>query len=175
MKSTLKLVTPSMEYAKELMDYRNEFLNEGEKVVNGAGGLGDFDNTEEYLNWLEKFRSKETVPEGFVPSTTWLAINEDNILVGIINIRHELNDYLLKVGGHIGYGIRKSQRKKGYATEMLKLALKDCKNLNLEKVLITCNSNNIASEKTILNNSGVFENEIKEGDEVVKRFWIEVQ
>ncbi len=175
MKSTLKLVKPSTEYAKELMDYRNEFINEGRTAIDGSGGLGDFDNIDEYLNWIEKFGSKETVPQGFVSSTTLLAINEDNILVGIINIRHELNEGLLKVGGNIGYGIRKSERKKGYATEMLKLALKECKALNLEKVLVTCNYDNIGSEKTILNNNGVLENEITNDDEIIKRFWIEIK
>ncbi len=170
----LRLEAPTMDYAKQLMEYREEFFNEGRNTIDGGGGLHQFDNGKDYLDWVESFGSKETVPSGFVPSSTFLAINEDNRLVGIINIRHELNEMLFNVGGHIGYGIRESERRKGYATEMLKLGLEKCKDLGLEKVLVTCNKENLGSAKTILNNNGVFENEMQDGDNVFKRFWIEV-
>lgn len=78
----------------------------------------------------------------------------DGRLVGMIHIRHRLNDYLLDFGGHIGYSIRKSKRRQGYATEMLALALIECIKLNIKKVLITCDKNNIGSAKTIINAEG---------------------
>lgn len=171
----LKLVAPTMEYAKQIMEYREEFLGEGRKSIDGGCGLEAFDNVENYIARVKLFSNKDTVPKDFVSSSTFLAINDNNKLVGIINIRHELNEGLLKVGGNIGYGVRKSERKKGYATEMLKLGIEECKALNIKKALVTCNVENIGSAKTIMNNGGVLENEIENGTEVFKRFWIKVK
>ena len=106
----------------------------------------DFDN---YLNNLELKEAKD----GLVPDSVFFLLDEDrNKLIGAVNIRHYLNDYLLKFGGHIGDGIRPSERKKGYATKMIELALIECKKLGMDKVLITCNKSNIASAKTIIKN-----------------------
>ena len=96
-------------------------------------------------------------------------------MVGIIDIRHRLNDYLLQFGGNIGYSIRKSERRKGYAKAMLSLGLAECRNLGLEKVLITCDKENISSAKTILACGGVLENEIAEGCRITQRYWIALQ
>ncbi|NOW05617.1 putative acetyltransferase [Clostridium beijerinckii] len=96
----------------------------------------------------------------------------DGHLIGMIDIRHRLNDYLLNFGGHIGYSVRKSERRQGYATEMLGLALKECVKLGIKKVLITCNKNNIGSAKTIVNNNGILENEVDEGNRITQRYWV---
>jgi len=127
----------------------------------------DFDN---YLNNLELKEAKD----GLVPDSVFFLLDEDrNKLIGAVNIRHYLNDYLLKFGGHIGDGIRPSERKKGYATKMIELALIECKKLGMDKVLITCNKSNIASAKTIIKNGGILENEIKDSDgEIIQRYWI---
>lgn len=85
----------------------------------------------------------------------------------MIDIRHRLNDYLLNFGGHIGYSVRKSERQKGYTTEMLALALIECMKLNIKRVLITCDKDNIASAKTIINNGGILE-----GSGITQRYWI---
>ncbi len=173
--ANLKLVAPTMDYAEQIMEYKTEFLNEGRTVIDGSCGLVNFDTPEAYLENVKSCSHKTTVPEGLVPASTYLAINENNKVVGIINIRHELSEILLKMGGHIGYGIRESERRKGYATEMLKQALEKCKELNLEKVLVTCNTDNTGSAKTIINNHGVLENEIEHDGNFYKRFWIEVK
>jgi predicted acetyltransferase len=95
------------------------------------------------------------------------------MILGSVNIRHCLNEDLLFRGGHIGYGIRPTQRKKGYATLMLGLALEKCREMGLKKVLVTCNQDNIGSAKTIRNNGGILENEVtEENGTVIKRFWI---
>jgi len=92
------------------------------------------------------------------PSTTYLAIREiDNYIVGMVDIRHYLDEFLTQVGGNIGYDVRKSERNKGYAKQMLKLALEKCKELKMKKVLITCDKDNIASEKVILSANAKFE------------------
>ena len=117
--------------------------------------------------------SEDTVPKGLVPSTTYLAIREiDNYIVGMVDIRHYLNEFLTQVGGNIGYDVRKSERNKGYAKQMLKFALEKCKELKIKKVLITCDEDNIASEKVILSANAKFEDIRNIDDENKKRFWI---
>lgn len=90
----------------------------------------------------------------------------------MINIRHRLNEYLLQFGGNIGYSVRPSQRRKSYATEMLALALEECRKLGLNRALVTCDKTNIGSAKTIQKNGGVLENEVLEGDRITQRYWI---
>lgn len=93
----------------------------------------------------------------------------------MIDIRHRLNDYLFQYGGNIGYSIRKSERRKGYATEMLGLALEECKRMNMDKVLVTCNKCNDGSAKTIKKNGGRLENEVLEDGELIQRYWITIK
>ena len=132
------LVKPNLSYADEILKYKKEFL-EDEPIINGSAGLDRFSTIEEWLEELEKRSSKDTVPKGLVPSSTYLGIREkDNYIVGMINIRHYLNEYLTQVGGNIGYSVRKTERNKGYAKQMFKLALEKCKGLKIKKVLITC-------------------------------------
>jgi len=168
------LVKPNLSYADEILKYKKEFL-EDEPIINGSAGLDRFSTIEEWLEELRKRSSKDTVPEGLVPSSTYLGIREkDNYIVGMIDIRHCLNDFLLQVGGHIGCGVRKSERKKGYAKQMIRLALEKCKELKIEKVLITCNEDNIASEKSIISCGGILEDIRTVDGKNYKRFWIEI-
>nr|WP_314459456.1 GNAT family N-acetyltransferase [uncultured Clostridium sp.] len=99
----------------------------------------------------------------------------DNKIIGVIDFRHHINHPILSVwGGHIGYSVRPDERKKGYAKEMLRQNLKNCKAFGLDKVLITCNYANIASEKTIIANGGVFEKEVYIDSNRLKRYWIQL-
>ena len=111
-----------------------------------------------------------------VPSTTYLAIRQsDNRIVGIIDLRHHINHPILgSWGGHCGYSVRPSERGKGYAKEMLRLNIQNAKALGIEKLLVTCDADNIASEKTILGNGGVFESTIQVEGTEMKRYWITV-
>lgn len=130
----------------------------------------DFDN---YLNNLELKDAKD----GLVPDSVFFLSDEtNNKLIGAIDIRHYLNDALLKNGGHIGDGIRPSERRKGYGTLIIKLALEECKKLNINKVLICCDKDNVGSAKTIINNGGILENEIVNDDlTITQRYWIEIK
>lgn len=94
--------------------------------------------------------------------------------MGAVNIRHRLNEKLLKTGGHIGDGIRPSERRKGYATAMLALALEECKKLGIDKVLMCCDKDNIGSAKSIVKNGGVLENEVEEEGHIEQRYWIQL-
>lgn len=168
----LKLVLPTPDYKNIIMNYKSEFIASKDRMY-GTGGLK---NAENFNTWYIAFCNnlkEETVRKGLSPETTYLAIRtDDNHLVGMINIRHRLNDFLLKNGGHIDFSVRESERQKGYAIEMLGLALKECIKLNKKKVLITCDKDNIASAKTILRNGAILENEIQDGTKISQRFWI---
>lgn len=168
----LKLILPSPEYKEELIDYKMEFI-ESMDSMDGTAGLGIAKTFEEwYLALCDNLR-EETVREGRVPATTYMAVSvESGRLIGMIDIRHRLNDHLLNLGGHIGYSVRKSERQQGYAKEMLALALKECEKLNIKRVLITCHKENTPSARTIISNGGVLENEIPEGRRVTQRYWI---
>ena len=169
------LVKPDLSYADEIIKYKEESLAES-PIINGSAGLDRFSSIEDWLEELKKRSSEDTVPKGLVPSSTYLAVREkDNYIVGMIDIRHYLNKYLTQVGGNIGYGVRKTERNKGYAKQMLKLALEKCKELKIKKVLITCDEDNIASEKVILSANAKLEDIRNVDGENKKRFWIDLQ
>ena len=168
------LVKPDLSYSDEIIKYKEESLKEN-PLINGSAGLNRFSSIEDWLEELKKRSSEATVPEGLVPSSTYLGVREkDNYIVGMIDIRHYLNEYLTQVGGNIGYSVRKTQRNKGYAKQMLKLALEKCKELKIKKVLITCDEDNIASEKVILSANAKFEDIRCIDGENIKKFWIEL-
>ena len=168
------LIKPNLSYADEIIKYKEESLKEN-LLINGSAGLNRFSSIEDWLEELKKRSSKDTVPEGLVPSSTYLGVREkDNYIVGMIDIRHYLNEYLTQVGGNIGYSVRKTERNKGYAKQILKLALEKCKELKIKKVLITCDEDNIASEKVILSANAKFEDIRCIDGENKKRFWIDL-
>ena len=168
------LVKPDLSYADEIIKYKEESLAES-LIINGSAGLDRFSSIEVWLEELKKRSCEDTVPKGLVPSSTYLAVREkDNYIVGMIDIRHYLNEYLTQAGGHIGYGVRKTERNKGYAKQMLKLALEKCKELKIKKVLITCDEDNIASEKVILSANAKLEDIRNVDGENKKRFWIDL-
>lgn len=171
----IKLILPNLNFKNEIEEYKNEFILNGDSM-DGCAGLGNIESFEEWIQILKYNSNISTVREGFVPSSTYMAIREsDNRIVGMIDIRHFLNDYLEKFGGHIGYSVRKSERQKGYAKKMLELALEKCKELNINRVLLTCSKDNIPSMKTILSQGGILENEILEGERITCRYWIDLK
>ena len=168
------LVKPDLSYADEIIKYKEESLAES-PIINGSAGLDRFSSIEIWFEELKKRSCEDTVPKGLVPSSTYLGIREkDNYIVGMIDIRHYLNDFLKQFGGNIGYSVRKSERNKGYAKQMLKLALEKCKELKIKKVLITCDEDNITSEKVILSANAKFEDIRNVDGENKKRFWIDL-
>ena len=168
------LVKPDLSYADEIIKYKEESLAES-PIINGSAGLDRFSSIEIWFEELKKRSCEDTVPKGLVPSSTYLGVREkDNYIVGMIDIRHYLNEYLTQAGGHIGYGVRKTERNKGYAKQMLKLALEKCKELKIKKVLITCDEDNIASEKVILSANAKLEDIRNVDGENKKRFWIDL-
>ena len=172
----MKLIEPTIEYEKQLYDYRKEFINSGSSM-DGTGSFTEYESPSEWLKKVEALKNTETVPEGFVPSTQFIFVREeDNKIVGMIQIRHCFNEYLEKYGGHIGYSVAPSERLKGYGSLMLKLTLPYCKKLGLSRVLVTCVKGNNGSRKIILKNKGIYESTVYEPDKDVflERYWIDL-
>ena len=164
----MMLIEPTLEYGEQIRAYRQEFIDSGDSM-DGTGGLRKFDDPQEWIDFLAKHKDPKTIPEGRVPATQLIFVREeDRKIVGMIDIRHYLSEYLEKYGGHIGYSVAPSERLKGYATQMLKATLPVCKKLGIDKVLITCIKGNEGSKRTILNNGGVYETTVYEPDEKVE-------
>lgn len=168
------LVEPCEEYAEQIAEYKQAFLD-ADSSMDGCGLLRRCEDPLTYISECIKYTSPETLTEGLVLATQFFYIRKaDNRLVGMIQVRHYFNDWLSKFGGHIGYSIKPDERRKGYATSMLKAVLPYCKEIGLDKILISCIDGNFGSEKTILNNGGIYETTVYEQDRKrnLKRFWI---
>lgn len=136
----------------------------------GINGDGFFERFGTYQQWVSRLKKNHLgieLDDGFVPSTEFLYVVDD-VVIGCVNIRHCLNEALRRQGGHIGYSIHPDYRRQGYATDMLKQALKFCQQWEIEPVLITCHYENIASRKTIEKCGGIFESQYED----TLRFWI---
>lgn len=168
------LAHPTFDLKSKYIDFYQEWKESGEEMIPFVIKK-DPKNFQSMLNYLSDCEKGIEPLESWIPesSTYWLI--DKNEMIGVVNIRHHLTEPLFNDGGHIGYGIRPSKRKKGYATRILSLGLKKAKELNLEKVLIVCNSTNIASKKVILNNGGISDKDfIDENNNTLKRYWIDL-
>ncbi len=125
----------------------------------------------EYLEILGNESTGTNLKEGRVPST-FLIAEIDGKLVGRASIRHELNDFLLSVGGHIGYGVRPSYRRQGFATEILRQSLTYIHGLGVREVLVTCDDDNFGSIKVIESQGGILENKVEFEGTLKRRYWI---
>lgn len=174
MGENLRLIKPNYNLKNEYLYMILEWNSIGEELIPWSLNLDatDFNLMIENLNGYSKGIG---LPKGYVECSTFWLVNKSNKILGVIDIRHRLNDYLLFRGGHIGYGIRPSERRKGYAYEMLSLALKQCEIIGLQKVLITCLKSNIGSTKTILKNGGIFDSEGTDNGDVFQRYWINLK
>ena len=141
------------------------------KIVPSAIARCDYQDFDNYMNCLDNNVEKD----GYVPYSTLFCLDEErDLFVGAVNIRHYLNESLLLNGGHIGDGVRPSERRKGVATRMIGLALEKCKKIGLDKVVMVCDKNNIGSAKSIVNNGGILENEILVEGIMEQRYWISI-
>lgn len=173
----MKLVFPNLSYKEKAIEYIKEFYKY-DSEINGSGGLDRFLKESTYEAWLKKVISDldiANIPESRVPALTYFYVREeDEKIVGMINIRLALNDFLRAEGGHIGYSIRPTERRKHYATEMLTAALKVCDVIGIEEVLVSCDKNNPASAGVIKNCGGILKHESysETFDEIVQMYVI---
>ncbi len=152
----LRLVRPTEEWKEKALDFRQEFFDHHEMVINGSELL---DKTERYEDWIQSVTdnmSAETVSPDWVVTDTYFAVDESGRVVGIIDFRHTLNDFLKDLG-NCGYSVRPSERGKGYATEMLRLLLKTARETGLKELHLSVEKDNVPSVRTIVKNGGVYE------------------
>lgn len=157
----MRLVFPDITYKEKAIEYIKEFYDYGSEI-NGSGSLDRFLRESTYEEWLKKVLSDidiANIREPRVPALTYFYVRDDDRIVGMINIRLALNDFLRKEGGHIGYSVRPSERGKHYATGMLNAALKVCDTVGINEVLISCDKENAASAGVIKNCGGVLKEE----------------
>lgn len=170
----VSLLTPTTDLQEEYLDFYNEWKDSGETMIPWVI-TKDPSNFPAMVQELLDAHNGINLPESWVPDSTYWLVTDHNRIVGVVNIRHSLIEHLFNAGGHIGYGIRPSERRKGYATKLLALSLEKAKQLNITKALIVCDEVNTASEKTILHNGGLRDEDfIEEDGNVVRRFWIEL-
>lgn len=153
---TIKLIRPTRELKDNALDFRQEFFDNEEPVIHGSEM---FDNINDYDAWIKAITdntNQETVNPNWVVTDTFFALDETNKIIGIIDLRHSLKGFL-KDFGNCGYSIRPSERKKGYATEMLRILLPIAKNAGLNELHLAVEIDNEPSVKTIKKNGGVYE------------------
>lgn len=171
---TIRLTTSLGEYLDQVWEYRQECLD-ADSDMDGCGPLRSANSPAEWLADVISYTDPATLPEDKVQATQFLAVREsDNRVVAMIQVRHYFNEYLEKYAGNIGYSTRPSERRKGYASEMLRQVLPFCREIGLDKVLIACEPDNPASRRTILANGGVYECTVHEpgADIDLERYWI---
>lgn len=166
----MKLITPTMEYDESIQAYRREFLECGDSM-DGTSRLRRFDSTRDWLDYL-----KEAVDDEFAVSQYVFVREDDGKVVGMLDIRRTSNVFIEKYAGYVGYSVCPSERRRGYASKMLGMALEIMKSFGMENVLITCYEGNEASRKTILNNGGVYESTVywAERDSYIERYRIDL-
>ena len=170
----LKLIRPNVILKNEYLDMMSGWKEVGEEPIPWSL-CQDTTNFNLMVENLNGYSEGIGLPDGFVECSTFWLLNKSNKILGAIDIRHSLTDNLLFRGGHIGYGIRPSERRKGYASKMLSLALDECESIGLSKVLITCLKSNIGSAKTIINNGGILDSEYTDNGEIFQRYWINLK
>ncbi len=171
---------PTIERKKDALDYLQEHVNT-KSAINGTGGLNRCLNGMTYEEWLTNIINRKNINylenQDLVPETTFFTIREsDNKIIGMVNFRHGLNDKLYRIGGHIGYGIRPSERGKGYSKIQLYLALIEAQKIGLDRVMVNCLNTNEVSERTIKALGGISDGQEydKEKDRIINVYWINV-
>jgi len=170
----MDIVALGLEHERELLAFVAEFAASGEDQIPAL--LPDPEwSFEETVDGFAKQSRGEGLPEGWVPCTTRFLVDEGRIL-GVFNLRHQLTDFLRSFGGHVGYSVRPSDRRKGYGTVLLEAAKNLAQDMKIERLLVTCDPKNVASVGVIKKCGGVFEDEtyFKPVDHDVCRYWITV-
>lgn len=175
----MQLVFPNLNYKEKAIEFINEFY-EYNSEINGSGSLDRYLRESTYEEWLNKVLNDMDVAnivQPRVPALTYFYVREeDDKIVGMVNLRLALNDFLRAEGGHIGYGIRPTERRKHYATDMLTAALDVYRTLAFKEVIITCDKCNIASANVIKNCNGelVSESYSETYKELIQRYIIKI-
>ena len=159
-----------MSDVSQVRAYREAML-ESNSTMDGTNGLHIHNHPKTYIHLCIDNDLGKQVPRHLVKNTQFVCVDENNQILGMCNVRHELNDLLMNVAGHIGYSVHPSFRRQGIASFMLLEALKFCDELCISEVLVTCLESNVASKKTILKCGGIYEETRDYGNEKIERYW----
>lgn len=165
----LNFILPAESNRKDVLSFYDEMRHSGDECI----GMGNYKNFDLWLQGMQNRYAGKNLPDGYVRENFYLCY-ERKRLIGVFSLKFELTEFLLNYGGHIGYAIRPSDRNRGLATQMLKQGLQLSKTFGFDRILCICDKENYASEKVILKNGGVMEDERYDPDEhvMVRRFWI---
>ncbi len=170
-----ELVRPNLPLEKEIVKYKEEFSSSNGDI-DGSSSLNNFDKLEDWLKHLMAYERRETLPnKNFVPCVQYILLDpKDNKVIGMLHLRLELNDQLKQIGGHIGYSIEPSERRKGYGTYILREGLKKAKKFQIDNIFITCDDDNIGSKKVIENNKGELKKTVYSEARkcLIRHYWI---
>ena len=169
----LKMVRPTLEMKQKALEFKQEFFDNGETVINGSEMLDNMDSYEEWLTSIKDNQSVDTVNPNWVVTDTFFTVDGNNRIVGIIDLRHTLNDFL-KDFGNSGYSVRPSERRKGYATKMLAMIKGVAKEAGLSRLQMSVERDNESSIKTIVNNGGVYERSFEFQGELADVYMVEL-
>jgi predicted acetyltransferase len=151
----IQLVRPSSEHKEQVLEFKREFFNAGEYVINGSELLDKMEVYEDWVEMVTKNANPETVNQEWVLTDTFLAL-DNNKMIGIIELRYELKGFLIDFG-NCGYSVRPSERRKGYATKMLEKLLEVAWANGMKELHLSVERSNEPSVKTIIRNKGVYE------------------
>ncbi|HMS91557.1 MAG TPA: GNAT family N-acetyltransferase [Candidatus Absconditabacterales bacterium] len=171
----MKLEFPAKKHEQQYFEMIQEFLDNKETIIPMSMELKEGKTYDDFLERMNDNKKGINLKPGRVRSELYFLIDENEKIIGAEAIRYELNDELRFDAGNIGYGIRPSERKKGYATIGLTLALQKCKEAGLDKVLLTCKKENIGSAKTIIKNGGIWDSEYIHEGHTKERYWIAIK
>jgi predicted acetyltransferase len=170
----IKLIEPTVELKTKFLAMVEEHITIGEhKIWQYDQAVEDFAKyVQDRLDW----KKGKNLPKDWIPASTFWLVRDESIILGTSSLRHKLTKNLRNLGGHIGYNIRPSERRKGYGTLILALTLEKAREFGLTRVLVTCDEDNIASAKIIEKNGGRLENTYisKELKQPKRRYWIEL-
>ncbi|MGH8634248.1 MAG: GNAT family N-acetyltransferase [Burkholderiales bacterium] len=174
-KGRVSLIAPRKELEPSYRSLIEEITSRGERLVPFTLGF-EYEKFDDLLKELDDNSKGIGLPKGFVAHSSFWLVRDKSEIVGVSNLRHELTPALRIEGGHIGYGIRPSLRRKGFGSQILRETLSRARSRGLNRILLTCGKENIASVKIILANGGVLDSEAFHAprNEIIQRYWIDL-
>jgi len=172
----IQLELPTMWHRWQVEEYVQKFKGQPSGVVgvniHGCGRLGEI-SFNDWLQECDDHRAGMNLPVGYVPATQYIVTRKsDHKLIGMLQIRHSLTEFLERIGGHIGYSVAPDERRKGHATGMLMMGLDICRELGIKRVRVSCIKANIASAGVIKKCGGIYDGDAEHEGMVFERYWI---